>query len=159
MPTDKVMLLAWLIQDEDQKLTVYDDATGKPLLPGMTLIGHPTVGIGRALDRKGLTRSETVYLCNNDMDGVDAELTAAFDWFEALDAVRSNVIASMDFNMGLHGLAAFHNMLTAVQQGKYAQAAEEMLASKWAVQVGDRAKRLASWRMRTGLASTLILRN
>jgi lysozyme len=152
MGADKVMLLDWLIEDEDQKLTVYDDATGKALLPGMTLIGHPTVGIGRALDRKGLTKPETVYLCNNDMDGVDAELNEAFGWYAALDPVRSNVLASMSFNMGLHGLAAFHNMLTAVQQGKYAQAAEEMLASKWAGQVGDRAKRLAL-RMRTGLAT------
>jgi lysozyme len=151
MSADKVMLLAWLIQDEDQKLFVYDDATGKPLLPGMTLIGHPSVGIGRALDRKGLSKAETVYLCDNDMDGVDQELSTAFEWFEQLDAVRATVLASMAFNMGLNGLAAFHNMLTAVQQGKYAQAAEEMLASKWAVQVGDRAKRLAS-RMRTGLA-------
>lgn len=152
MGADKAMLLGWLIEDEDQKLTVYDDATGKALLPGMTLIGHPTVGIGRALDRKGLSKPETVYLCNNDIDGVDAELNEAFQWYAPLDPVRSNVLASMAFNMGATGLLAFHNMLSFIQQGRYAQAAEEMLTSRWAGQVGARAKRLAL-RMRTGLAT------
>lgn len=149
MSIDKVMLLSWLIVDEDLKLTVYDDANRLPLKPGMTLIGHPTVGIGRALDVKGLTRDESVYLCKNDINEVDEQLRAAFDWFDRLDAVRCNVLANMCFNLGATGLLGFHNMLAAVQLGQYSRAAEEMLASKWAVQVGDRAKRLAK-RMRTG---------
>jgi lysozyme len=148
---DTAQLTDELIADEDLRLLVYDDATGLPLRIGQVLKGHPSIGIGRALDVHGISREEALYLCRNDIDGVAVELDNALPWFSQLDSVRAGVLANMTFNMGLGGLAGFHNMLSAVQAGKYDLAAEEMLASKWAVQVGGRAKKLAA-RMRTGVA-------
>ena len=37
---------------------VYDDATGKPIRAGDTLIGHPTLGFGRNLSGKGIEDDE-----------------------------------------------------------------------------------------------------
>jgi len=36
-----------LTRHEGLRLAVYDDATGKPLEQGDTIVGHPTVGVGR----------------------------------------------------------------------------------------------------------------
>jgi len=55
----------------------------------------------------------------------------------------------MAYNLGLGGLNKFQNMIKAIDDGDYSKAASEMLASRWASQVGDRAERLAKL-MRTG---------
>jgi lysozyme len=55
----------------------------------------------------------------------------------------------MCFNLGINGLLQFHGTLQAVADGDYDQAAECMLASLWASQVGRRALELATM-MRSG---------
>ena len=138
-----------LIEDESVRLVVYDDATGLPLRPGMMLKGHPSIGVGRALDTHGLSRDEVRMLLHNDIVEVTDELHENLPWLERLDDLRQRVIAQMAFNLGFHGLLGFHGMLTSLEREEYFSAAQQMLQSKWANQVGDRAKRLAE-RMRTG---------
>jgi lysozyme len=48
----------------------------------------------------------------------------------------------MYFNLG-NRLFGFKKTLKYIDEGNYAQAAEEMLDSKWAGQVGERAQRLS----------------
>jgi len=55
----------------------------------------------------------------------------------------------MAFNLGIAGLLKFENTLALIRSGSYAQAAAEMVKSKWAKQVGKRADRLANM-MKTG---------
>ena len=55
----------------------------------------------------------------------------------------------MAFNLGVSGLITFKNTLRLISVGHYYEAAEEMLNSKWARQVGYRAEELAE-QMRTG---------
>jgi len=57
----------------------------------------------------------------------------------------------MAYNLGIAGLNKFRKMWAAIDVADYATAAEEMLDSKWAKQVGVRAIRL-SRRMRTGVS-------
>jgi lysozyme len=59
------------------------------------------------------------------------------------------VLVNMGFNLGPEGLLGFRRTLRAVEEGRYADAAEGMLRSKWARQVGARAVRLAAM-MREG---------
>lgn len=66
-----------------------------------------------------------------------------------LDAVRFAVIVDMMFNLGYGGVMKFKNMRAALIVGDYNAAAEEMLDSKWARQVGKRAIELANM-MQTG---------
>jgi lysozyme len=58
-------------------------------------------------------------------------------------------MVDMLFNLGLPKLLKFKNTLAAIRQGDYERAARGMLNSKWARQVGRRAKELAEM-MRTG---------
>lgn len=129
---------------EGSRLTVYDDATGKPIVPGTLVRGHPTIGIGRALDTHGISVTEEALLYQNDKRAVYLSVATALPWFPSLDATRQAVIASMAFQMGLGGLLQFHNTLSLVQAGKYDAAAAEMLESLWAKETPARANLLAS---------------
>ncbi|WP_180542194.1 glycoside hydrolase family protein [Nevskia soli] len=152
---DIAQLATWLVEDESLKLLVYDDATEKPIKPGTVVIGHPTIGIGRALDVHGISKAEAAYLLTNDMASVIEQLGRALPWFGSLDPVRAGVLADMAFNLGLTGLLCFHVTLGLIESRQYSEAADSMLKSKWAAQVGGRAKRLAE-RMRTGLAAAVL---
>lgn len=145
----ETMLEGMLLRDEGRKLFVYDDATGEALRPGMTLKGHPTVGIGRALDVEGLTSSESDYLLAGDIYRVQSEAEKAFPWYESLVDERKAVILSMLFQLGLGGVQGFHEFLLAVEHQNWSRAAAEMKNSLWAKETPSRAERLAE-QMETG---------
>ena len=139
-----------LIRDEGVKLFVYDDANDNPVVPGYTLVGHPTIGIGRALDVHGISMAEALYLNNDDIKDVQNGLLDSLPWLANLDVVRFAALENMAFNLGVNGLLEFTETLAAIKQGDYDLAAEDMLQSEWAQQVGDRAKRLAE-QIKTGV--------
>jgi lysozyme len=151
MPLDVDALAEELYEDEGERLKVYDDATGKPLHPGMTLIGHPSIGRGRALDTNGISRDESIMMERNDIVSKSEELYALLPWLANLDDARQRVFIKMAFQMGVHGLVAFHDTLSAAAAGDYAKAADCMLESEWGKETPARAKRM-SQRMRTGIA-------
>lgn len=131
---------------------------GERRQPYRDTVGKLTVGIGRNLDDKGLRRDEIEYLLANDIADSRADLDRYLPWWRGLDPVRQRVLIDMVFNMGAGspqrgGLLSFVNTLSNIRQGRYAIAADMMLASKWAQQVGRRAVRLATM-MRTGMDYT-----
>jgi lysozyme len=77
------------------------------------------------------------------------ECRRAFPWFTTLTDSRQAVLVEMTYNLGLPGLLKFHRMLIAVMADHFDAAADEMLESLWARQVGQRAVRLAQ-QMREG---------
>ena len=131
---------------------------GERRKPYRDTVGKLTIGIGRNLDDKGLRRDEIEYLLANDIADARADLDRYLPWWRGLDPVRQRVLIDMMFNMGAGspgkgGLLSFVNTLSNIRQGRYAEAADMMLASKWAQQVGRRAVRLATM-MRTGMDYT-----
>lgn len=129
--------------DEGTRLKVYDDATGLPIGPGYTLKGHPTIGIGRALDVNGITSNEAQTLFDNDVSGVEKSLNE-YEWWNALDPMRQAVITSMAFNLGLHGLLHFPKMIAALTREDWATAEAECLDSGAARQLVSRYERYAA---------------
>lgn len=107
-------------------------------------VGKLTIGIGRNLDDRGLRDSEVMFMLDNDIAEVTEELKQRLPWTERLDPVRKTVLQDMLFNLGWPKLAEFKNTLGRIERGEYEKAAVAMLQSKWASQVGNRAKRLAS---------------
>lgn len=114
--------------------------------------GYLTIGVGRNVDPSqpgtGLRDDEIAYMLNNDIDERIDALTRALPWFQDLDDARKGVLVNMSF-MGVAKLLAFKKTLEFVRLGMYGHAAEEMLDSLWAKQVGERALRL-SQQMRSG---------
>jgi lysozyme len=146
---DRDFVMSELIDDEQSRHLVYDDATGLRLCPGMVCKGHPTIGVGRALDVNGISSEEIAFLLNNDITRVSDQLNAALPWFGTLDYVRQCALINMAFNLGVAGMLGFHETLSLIAAGNYQLAGSQMLASKWATQVGARARRLAEM-IRTG---------
>lgn len=117
---------------------------GVRLFPYVDSVGKTTIGVGRNLTDVGIREDESEFLLQNDITRVIAQLDLNIPWWRALGDVRQRVLVNMAFNLGVHSLLGFHKMLDAAQHGQYAEAADEMLNSQWAKQVGDRAKRLAA---------------
>ncbi len=131
---------------------------GERRKPYRDTVGKLTIGIGRNLDDNGLRRDEIEYLLANDIADARADLDRYLPWWRGLDPVRQRVLIDMVFNMGMGapnrgGLLSFVNTLSEIRRGNYGIAADMMLASKWAAQVGRRAVRLATM-MRTGMDYT-----
>jgi len=110
--------------------------------------GYWTIGVGRNLETKGLSRDEALYLLRNDIREITEQLER-LGWYRALDPIRQKVIIDMAFNLGLSGLLSFKHMIQALNCYDYNTAADEMVDSLWYRQVGKRAERLVKM-MRTG---------
>ncbi len=142
---DKATLVADLMLDEGTgpmkhgRLLAYQDT-----------MGIWTIGFGRNVQERGISVDEAHTLLANDVDDVLDEMARVYPWALKMNAVRQRVLANMLFNLGLAKLSGFVHTLAAMREGRYADAAEGMLASKWARQVGKRAERLAR-EMATGL--------
>lgn len=147
------ILVSDLKRDEGFRSQAYPDPISK---------GDPwTIGYGHTGPevRKGLTwtqqQADSVLL--EDIRKHNDQLSKALPWTDTLDSVRQRVLRNMAFNLGIGnaskgtGLLGFKNTLEYVRTGNYEAAANNMLLSKWAKQVGQRATRLAN-QMRTGKA-------
>lgn len=122
---------------------------GLRLKPYLCTAGKRTIGIGRNLDDVGITEAEAMMLLDNDIDRCEAELDRALPWWRQMTEARQRVLLDMCFNLGIGRLLGFRNTLAAMEREDYHLAADGMLASKWASQVGRRAQTLASM-MRSG---------
>lgn len=129
---NRELLTYELTRDEDIRIKPYKDTVGKM-----------TIGVGRNLDDKGLSKAEINILLNNDINDCENDLDRTLPWWRQLNDNRQRVMLNMCFNLGITRLKGFKNMLKDVQEGRYDRAAVEMLGSLWARQVGGRAVRLA----------------
>ena len=128
-----------LIRHEGLRLKPYTDTVGKL-----------TIGVGRNLTDRGISKAEAMHLLDNDILEAQTAVVKALPWTVEIDRPRLEILMNMAFNLGIGGLLKFERFLAAVQEGSYELAAVEMLNSKWAKQVGQRADELASM-MRTGI--------
>jgi len=143
-----------LIEHEGLVLTVYQDS-----------LGIDTIGIGRNLEDRGISKEEldymdipsmavvyehgiteadARYLAENDVQIVEEELVIAHPCVDRLDSVRQLVLMDMAFNMGVPRLCKFKNMWNAIHNEDFPNAAKEMLDSRWAIQVKSRSTKLAN---------------
>lgn len=121
---------------------------GRKAMPYKDTEGILTIGVGRNLE-KGLRPDEIDYLFANDLREAHITAVILFPSFDTLSEARKAVLVNMAFNLGQARLSGFVKMRQAVADGDFGKAAEEMAASKWAVQVGARAVRLVKM-MREG---------
>jgi lysozyme len=137
-PEAKLKLKTLLVKHETYKQFPYTDQTGRL-----------TVGIGRNLSDRGISTAEAFYLLDDDIIYFTDKLSHYLQCFKDLDESRQLALVDMCFNLGLQGFLNFKEMVAALNVHDYVRAAHEMLNSKWAQQVGQRAITLANI-IRTG---------
>jgi len=117
---------------------------GLKLKPYRCTAGKLTIGIGRNLDDRGISQKEAYAMLERDILDCEQQLLDEIpDVYTGLDEVRQSVLLNMCFNLGLKGLLQFKNTLAFIASGDWERAANNMLASKWAKQVGMRAIELS----------------
>ena len=127
--------------DEGVKYEIYKDH-----------LGYPTFGIGHLItendpehgkpDGTEISEDRVNEIFETDVAKFVSEAKILFQDLDDLPDVAQQVIVNMAFNMGRPRLSKFKNFIAGVYDRDWTRAAEEMMDSRWATQVGDRAIRL-----------------
>ncbi len=115
-------------------------------------LGYHTFGIGHLITNKDKEWGEPVgtkistkrinECFKNDIEIVFKELDRNLSWWRELPDDIQLVLANMCFNLGITRLKKFKKFLTALSEKDWELAATEMMDSRWATQVKQRAVRL-----------------
>ncbi len=116
---------------------------GIELFPYEDTEGITTIGVGRNLQDVGITKEEAFMMLENDIKAVIVQIQLMLPWAKDLNEPRKRALVNMGFNLGVGGLLKFKKMLKNLEEKRWKWAAFQALDSKWADQVGDRAKRIA----------------
>ena len=122
---------------------------GLMLKPYKCTANKLSIGYGRNIEDIGITYDEAEYLLENDLKRAFNELSEFWPNVRLIGNARRDVLINMCFNLGISRLKKFKKMFAALNAFDYERAAAEMIDSKWAGQVGDRAPELAE-QMLTG---------
>lgn len=122
---------------------------GLRLTPYKCPTGHWTVGYGHNLEVHGepipdeISRERAEQYLMQDIVNARHDLESNFSWYGNLSDARRAALIDLCFNMGIGALLGFKRMLEWLRQGFYGQAKIELLDSRYARQVGGRAREIA----------------
>jgi lysozyme len=141
-----INLTQQLNRDEGCRLTCYLDTATPP---------NYTVGVGHKIgyDCGTITQAQSDAYLETDIQHTELQLGTALSWvadLELEDYPRYAALVNMGFNLGVAGLHTFTTFLGFMQAKEWPSAAYDMLGTKWAQQVHDRANRLAE-QIQTGV--------
>ncbi len=148
--TDHAQLIALatpqIKTDEGCELHAYPD----PLSGGEPwTIGYGATGAAIGPDTVW-TQDEADADLQARLEAMCVALDGKIPWWSGLNLPRQAVLLNMAYNIGVGGLMGFPKMLGAAEAGNFSEAADQMLNSKWARQVRNRANRLAG-QMESGI--------
>ena len=124
-------------------------AAGPDLFPYRDTVKKLTIGYGRNLTDRGITREEAELMLDYDLNLAIADASSLPYW-DSLSPVRQIVMSDMSFNLGLSRLRGFKKLHAALAIQDYNLAGHEMQDSKWYRQTERRAKVLVA-AMKTGI--------
>lgn len=126
------ILRADLIVDEGDRSKPYIDTKGKV-----------TIGIGRNLTDDGIAEDEKELMFSNDVGMAESIAEGLFKGFYQMSPNRQAALANLAFNMGERTLETFTVFIGLVNAQNWSAAADDLLQTKWATEVGPRAQRRA----------------
>lgn len=120
-----------LICDESEKLHLYKCPAG-----------YLTIGIGRNIEQRGISKDESELMFKNDVDLVLKELAPSLLHhhsikLDSISSVRQEVLLNMAFQLGVPRLMKFKNTFAYIKNADYENASIEMLDSLWFKQMHE----------------------
>jgi lysozyme len=137
----KINIKDWIKNHEGLSLTLYKDTVNKT-----------TIGYGRNIEDEGISKEEADFMFDNDFSHCQRELLH-YNWYTNQPENVQAALMDMCFNLGITRLLEFKAMIAALIDRNYTKASIEALRSKWASEVGQRAKDVALM-MREGYNDT-----
>jgi len=117
-----------LVKHEGLVCHVYDDS-----------LGYKTIGVGRCLDKNGISEDEAMYLLDNDIKRVIESLDKHWHVWRSFPELAQMVCVDCTFQMGITGWMAFRHTRALMEMECWLEASEELLRSKYATQTPNRA--------------------
>lgn len=138
----------WMTGEDFRALKVIQRHEGFSNFPIPDRGGTVVIGYGTNLTRRGIHPSEAAGMALRDIREACDELST-YSFWASIGPARRVALLDMAYCLGIAGLSKFSRMLAYLGIGNYLQAASELLASDFAVQVRVRATELAVM-IRTG---------
>ena len=98
-----------------------------------------SLGVGRNLDANGISEDEAMYLLENDIKRVTANLDKMWAVWRTFPEKAQLVCIDMTYQMGITGFMNFRQTRALMEMGCWLEASEEVLRSKYAIQTPNRA--------------------
>jgi len=112
---------------------VYDDS-----------LDIPTIGYGFAIKDLVLDEDIAEDILMRKLERLKRNANSRFKWLEDMPVVVQEVILNMCYQLGVTGVSKFRKAISALQEGEWHEAADEMLDSLWARQTPNRAEELSN---------------
>ena len=112
---------------------VYDDS-----------LGIPTIGYGFAIKDLVLDEDIAEDILMRKLERLQRNANSRFKWLEDMPQEIQAVVLNMCYQLGVTGVSKFRKAISALQEGEWHEAADEMLDSLWARQTPNRAEELSN---------------
>ena len=112
---------------------VYDDS-----------LGIPTIGYGFAIKDLILDEDIAEDILMRKLERLKRNANCRFKWLEDMPVAVQEVILNLCYQLGVTGVSIFRRAISALQEGDWDEAANEMLDSLWARQTPNRATELSN---------------
>jgi len=129
--------------EKTKKMLIYDE--GIRLKPYRCTAGKLTIGVGHNLDDKGISHTSVFQILADDVADVEEALVRIFgsEFIETISEERRLGLINLVFNMGEAGFLKFAPTIALMKAGRWEEASQRLLKSKYASQVKSRAARVA----------------
>lgn len=121
-----------IIRHEGTRLDMYQDT-----------LGIWTVGVGHNIQEKGISQAVMEIMLDEDLAEAVSELKRSVSFFSKMPEQVQEALVNLAFNMGIPRLMQFKKTLAYLRDGNFEAAADELLDSRYAEQVGRRADEVA----------------
>ena len=103
-----------------------------------------TIGVGRNIETRGISIETAMQMLDEDIEIVHTELQSTLEGFSDMPIPVQEALVDLAFNMGTPTLRSFKRCLQALKEREWAIASDELLDSRYAKQVGQRAITIAN---------------
>lgn len=122
---------------------------GVRLMPYKDQFGNLTIGCGRNLTADGISESEMEMMLASDVNHAAVAAATLFNFDATISDERKAALVNLSFNLGEEKLSKFTQFVGFVNARDWNGAADDLIQTKYATEVGPRAQRICD-KLRNG---------